>query len=105
MYSGKSPDSGPTKYKLIRKNPIFNIYMKIIKGCQPNQEGFLLNMKTGESFSLNAVALDVLSFLKEEHTEEELFDFMRNHYEVDETALRADLSDFCFLLKQKKIIE
>lgn len=79
--------------------------MKINKDCVVNSDGFLFNPHSGESFSVNDTAMDLLSLLKVEHTEQELFEHLKASYEVDEFTLKADLNDFLFLLRIKGVVD
>ena len=79
--------------------------MKIKSDCIVSLEGFLLNPRSGESFSLNASAMDLFSLLKTEQTEESLLLYLQEMYDVDLPTLQADLSDFLFLLRYKELLD
>lgn len=79
--------------------------MKLNKDCVINSDGFLFNPHSGESFSVNSTAMDLLSMLKEECTEQELFEHLKEIYDVAESTLKADLDDFLFLLRIKGVVD
>ncbi len=81
--------------------------MKLSKGCIMNREGFLFNSQSGESFSLNPIAVELLSLMTEQNVEmETLMRYVVDNYDVDdEQMLLSDLSEFIFQLKKKSLLE
>ena len=79
--------------------------MKINPYCVIHQEGFLFNSQTGESFSVNPIAMELLSVIKEtECGRDKLAMFVSANYEVEDCVLQSDLDDFIFQLKMKGVV-
>lgn len=81
--------------------------MRLAKSSVVSDEGYVFNRKTGESFTLNPLAVDLLRLLeKEECDVDRLADYIMENYQIDDRSIvYSDLSDFLFYLKQKEIIE
>ena len=70
-----------------------------------SETGFLFNPLTGNSFSLNSVAMDIVNLLKENKSKDEIQYIILDRYEVDETSFENDYYDFLKLLQQFKLLE
>ncbi len=79
--------------------------MKTIENISVSDNGFLFNSNTGETFKLNPIAVDILNYLKNEHSFDELVDYVYNKYEVDKLTLDQHLTEFLSLLRQYQLIE
>ncbi len=81
--------------------------MKLAKNSVVSNDGYVFNRKTGESFTLNALAVDLLRLLEDEERDMEcLTDYIMENYQVDDRSIiYSDLSDFLFYLRRKEIIE
>lgn len=79
--------------------------MKIKKNVAISDSGFLFNPKTGESFSLNPIGVEVFNMLKESKSQEEVSKTITSAYETDESTFEKDFNDFVGMLKQYQIIE
>ncbi len=77
----------------------------IKKDLAISETGFLFNPLTGNSYSLNTVATDIINLLKENKTKEEIQITILERYEVDETTFENDYYDFLKLLQQFKLIQ
>ncbi len=81
--------------------------MKLAKNSVVSNDGYVFNRKTGESFTLNAIAVDLLRLLEEEERDMEcLTNYIMENYQVENRSIiYSDLSDFFFYLSRKGIIE
>ncbi len=81
--------------------------MKLAKNSVVSNDGYVFNRKTGESFTLNAIAVDLLRLLEDEERDMEcLTNYIMENYQVENRSIiYSDLSDFFFYLSRKGIIE
>ena len=67
-----------------------------------NEEGFVFDPETGNSFVVNQTGLFILKKLREGLSEEEVIKALTEEFEVDENTARRDFYDF---LEQLRILE
>ncbi len=81
--------------------------MKLSKSSVVSNDGYVFNRKTGESFTLNALAVELLRLLEdEERSMECIADYIVENYQIDDRSIiYSDLSDFFLYLNQKGIVE
>ena len=79
--------------------------MKLKKSVAVSKSGFIFNPSTGDSYTVNQIASEILELLKESKTEEEVKQEILKNYEVDEKSFEVDLSDFSAHLRQLGLIE
>jgi len=79
--------------------------MKINKNIAISDTGFVFNPLNGESFSVNPIGVEIVNFLKEEKTFEEITKIMIVKYSVDETTFEKDYNDFVGILKHHNLFE
>lgn len=79
--------------------------MKIRKNIASSESGFLFNPATGDSFSANPVATDILQMMKENKSEAEIQKEIMEKYQVDKTQLSKDLDDFMIQLRDNNLLE
>ena len=77
----------------------------IKKGLAISDTGFVFDPVTGDSFSLNNVALDIILFFKEQKTKEEIQALIMQKYEIDQDSFENDYYDFLKLLQQYKLLD
>ena len=75
--------------------------MDKLKRLALNEEGFIFDPETGNSFVTNETGLFILKKLREGLSEEEIVKALTEEYEVDEDTARRDLYDF---LEQLRIL-
>ncbi|GAB1403465.1 hypothetical protein MASR1M74_06430 [Lentimicrobium sp.] len=73
--------------------------MKINKDLAMSENGFLFNPATGESFTVNPIAFEIISRLKKGEQNTAIIDWVCNHYFVDKSRVEKDLDDFFGLLR------
>ena len=69
-----------------------------------NDEGFIFDPLTGESFTVNSTGLFILRKLKEDKSEEEILKGLLDEFNVSKEVAERDLIDFLEKLKSYKII-
>ncbi len=74
--------------------------MVLKKSIAVSESGFIFNPTTGDSYTVNQVAAEILELLKESRSLEEVKKEILKNYEVDEKSLTEDLSDFYAHLQQ-----
>jgi hypothetical protein len=79
--------------------------MTIKKNIATSEEGFVFNPSTGDSFSTNPLAGDIIALLKENKVRAEIIDLVCKKYDVDENQFERDLDDFESQLKDYGIID
>ena len=65
-----------------------------------SQSGYVFNPQTGESFSLNPTAIEVIRMLQDGKRREEIVEEITSRYEVSQSAFLCDLDDFLDMLHQ-----
>jgi len=75
------------------------------KNVAVSDSGFVFNPTTGDSFSLNAVGSEILHFMKEEKTEDEIKSTIRSLYDIDADTLEKDYYDFLKMLGQFNLLD
>ncbi|MDY0343541.1 MAG: PqqD family protein [Lentimicrobium sp.] len=73
--------------------------MKINKDLAISENGFLFNPATGESFTANPMAFEIISMLKEGQRSEKIIEWATQHYLVEKSTVEKDLHDFFGLLR------
>ena len=79
--------------------------MKIKKNIASSETGFLFNPGTGDSFSANPVATDILQWMKENKSTAEIQQAILEKYQVDKTQLMKDWDDFMVQLHDNNLLE
>ncbi len=75
--------------------------MEKLRRLALNEEGFIFDPETGNSFVTNQTGLFILKKLREGLSEEEIVKALLEEFEVDEETARRDLYDF---LEQLRIL-
>ncbi len=68
--------------------------MEKLKRLALNEEGFVFDPETGNSFVVNQTGLFILKKLREGLSEEEVIKKLLEEFEVDENTARRDFYDF-----------
>lgn len=79
--------------------------MEIKKNIAISETGFVFDPSTGDSFTLNAVGLEIIGFLRGGKTLEEIAGLMIEKYDVEESAFERYLYDFVSMLKHHQILQ
>jgi len=78
--------------------------MRLAKNIAVSESGFLFNPSSGDSFSCNQVAADVINLLKEGRTSDQIKDAITLKYEVDASDFERDLQDFWMQMKDNNLL-
>ena len=78
--------------------------MKITSEINISDNGFVFNSKTGDSFNLNPIGLQLLEEIRAEKDFDTIKEEMLEKYDVDDLSFEKDFYDFCALLKHHQII-
>jgi hypothetical protein len=76
----------------------------IKKNIATNEFGFIFNPATGDSFSSNTTAAEVIQFMKENKSLTEIKALLFEKYEVEKNTLEKDLEEFVSMLKQNNLL-
>lgn len=69
-----------------------------------SDNGFVFNSKTGDSFNLNPVGLELIKQIVAEKDFESIRDAMLEKYDVDDLTIEKDYYEFYTLLKHHQIV-
>lgn len=69
-----------------------------------NDEGFLFDPLTGESFTVNQTGLEIIKGLKEGKSEEEIIEYLTENFEIDKETAKRDFTDFIEKLRSYKLL-
>ena len=78
--------------------------MKLKKNIAVSESGFIFDPSTGESFSMNNIGTEIVEYLKQDKSFEEIKKNMLEKYEVDSTSFEKYYYDFINSLQQLKLI-
>ncbi|MDT3404098.1 PqqD family protein [Mucilaginibacter terrae] len=79
--------------------------MKLKKNIATSENGFIFNPATGDSFSGNAIAADILALMKAGHSSDEVKQQLLNKYDVEPAQLNRDWEDWILQLKEANLLE
>jgi hypothetical protein len=79
--------------------------MKLKNNIAISDSGLIFNPSTGESFSMNATAAEIIQLLKQGKEESFIANELGNKYGLDVVEVERDLLDFINILQQHQIIE
>ena len=79
--------------------------MKVKKHIAISDSGVIFNGATGDSFSMNPIALEILNLIKEGQPEEIIKTSILDKFDVDPDRLDGDLYDFYAHLRQLNLLE
>ena len=76
----------------------------IKKNIATNELGFVFNPSTGDSFTTNQIAAQILQWMREHHDIAEIKKRLLVQYEVSSSAAEKDLDDFIASLKEFNLL-
>lgn len=79
------------------------MYLK--KNIATSESGFIFNPSTGDSYTANPVAADILQLLKQGTAPSSVKEQLLEKYRVDPLRLEQDWDDFINQLKQANLLE
>lgn len=69
-----------------------------------SETGFIFDPTSGNSYTLNPVALDFINLVKANKSLKEVKTTMTKKYDVDDSMLEKDYYDFVNMLKQYQLV-
>jgi hypothetical protein len=79
--------------------------MKIKKHIAISDSGVIFNGATGDSYSMNPIALEILNLIKADLPEDQIKSKVLDKFDVDPDRLDGDLYDFYAHLRQLNLLE
>lgn len=79
--------------------------MKINKKIAISESGFIFDSSSGDSYSINPIAMEILESIKDGKTISEVKKDFLEKYDVSEAVLEHTLDDFISTAKKFKIVE
>ncbi|NCD69550.1 PqqD family protein [Mucilaginibacter agri] len=79
--------------------------MRIKKNIATSENGFIFNPATGDSFSGNAMASEIMVAMKNGDTEAQIKQNIQDKYEVSAEQLNRDWDDWILQLKEANLLE
>lgn len=78
--------------------------MKIKSNLSIQDNGFVFDPVTGESYTLNPVGLEFLRFLVLGQSKEEIRAYFLDHYDLDSWGFEKAFLDFMALLEKNQLV-
>ncbi len=79
--------------------------MRIKKNIAISDSGFVFNPTTGDSYSLNQVGKEILQYMGEHKSREEITSLMTATYDIDAPSFEKYFFDFISMLRQFELLE
>ena len=79
--------------------------MNIKSDIALSDSGFVFNPASGESYTVNPIGVEIIQFLKDGKSIEEVSELILENYSTDLTTIDKDLNDFIVMLKQYSLID
>jgi len=79
--------------------------MYLRKNIATSESGFIFNPSTGDSFSANPVAAEILQQLKQGTPAVQIKEWLLGSYEVEPLRLERDWDEFINQLKEANLLE
>lgn len=76
----------------------------IKKNIATNEYGFIFNPATGDSYSSNPIAAEIIQMMKDNLSVNEIKKALLDKYEVDKLTIEKDLDEFVSLLKENNLL-
>lgn len=80
-------------------------YMKLKTNIATSENGFIFNPATGDSFTSNSIAAEILTYMKLGKTEAEIKQKILNVYDVESSQLERDWDDYMLQLKEANLLD
>lgn len=79
--------------------------MRIKKNIAVSNTGFVFNPTTGDSYTINQVGQEILGFLGENKSLDEITPLMTSTYDIDPPSFEKYFFDFISMLRQFELLE
>lgn len=79
--------------------------MRIKKNIALSNTGFVFNPTTGDSYTINQVGQEILGYLGESKSLEEITSLMTTSYDIDPPSFEKYYFDFISMLRQFELLD
>lgn len=79
--------------------------MKIRSNLAVSENGFVFDPKTGESFTVNEVGVEIINQLKKTSDLDKVMKNIESNYEVDHYTLEKSITDFVNMMQEFNLLE
>ena len=79
--------------------------MQLKKNIATSESGFIFNPSTGDSWSANPLAAEIMEWMKQGFAPAEIRQKISDKYEVDPLRLERDWDDFMNQLRHANLLE
>ncbi|MCK4750825.1 MAG: PqqD family protein [Bacteroidales bacterium] len=79
--------------------------MRIKKNIAISDTGFVFNPTTGDSYSINQVGQEILGYLSEAKSKDEITSLMTSEYEIEGPSFEKYYFDFISMLRQFELLD
>ena len=76
----------------------------IKRNIATNEFGFIFNPATGDSFSSNAIAAEIIQMMKDNLSVIDIKKSLLEKYDVDRATVEKDMDEFMALLKENNLL-
>ena len=76
----------------------------IKKNIATNEFGFVFNPATGDSFSSNPIAAEIIGLMKVNNSLNEIKKTLLEKYDADKMTIEKDVDDFLQILKENNLL-
>ncbi len=79
--------------------------MKVNKNIAVSESGFLFDSLSGDSFSLNPIAAEILELIRDQKSPAEIKRDLLQKYDVSSSVLDKSIDEYIYTLKKLSIIK
>ena len=79
--------------------------MRLKSNIATSENGFIFNPATGDSFTSNGIAAEILAWMKSGESEEEIKKKILDKYNVESCQLERDWDDYMQQLKEANLLD
>jgi hypothetical protein len=79
--------------------------MKLKKNIATSESGFIFNPANGDSFSVNEIGAEIITFMKDDRSPSEIVEAITSKYDTEKKQVEKDLEDFISLLVSFNLVE
>jgi transcription elongation factor GreA-like protein len=79
--------------------------MRIKKNIALSDTGFVFNPSTGDSYTINQVGQEILGYLGEQKSLDEITSLMTSTYDIDPPSFEKYFFDFISMLRQFELLD
>jgi hypothetical protein len=79
--------------------------MQIKKNIALSNTGFVFNPTTGDSYTINQVGQEILGYLGDHKTVDEITSLMTSAYDIDPASFEKYFFDFISMLRQFELLD